>query len=46
MPKPQVPKFVPDDERERLFVPFVGVAEQLAVDHHEVVAERRRREGV
>jgi hypothetical protein len=30
---------VSDDERQGVLVPLVGVAEQLAVDHHEVVAE-------
>jgi hypothetical protein len=46
MPKPQVSQFVPDDERQRLLVLFVGVAKQLAVDHHEIVAEGRCCEGV
>src|SRR5918995_3797405 len=38
VPEPQVPQFVSDDESQRLLVLLVGVAEQLAVDHNEVVS--------
>src|ERR671913_2418654 len=37
VPKPQVPQFMPNDESQRLLVLLVGVAEELAVDPHEVV---------
>jgi hypothetical protein len=46
VPEPQVSQFVSDDESQRLLVLLVGVAEQLAVDHHEIVAEGGRGEGI
>jgi hypothetical protein len=34
-------KFVPDDERQRVLVLLVGVAEQFAVDNDEVISDSR-----
>src|SRR5918997_2675691 len=46
MPKPQVSQLVADNERQGVLVLLVGVAEQLAVDHDEIVAKGRSGECV